>query len=136
MSLLVSDQSCDRQDAKKDWRDVFMQKFKLMNILMEPDFLVFGVSRALLEVCLNLMFDFFPLFVIQIPGVDKEAATWLRTCFIVSTLIGGFLYGFIIDKDLMKADKLTVLTNCLAGMAVGEALFPNSLGLTIWVNKI
>ena len=80
---------------------------------MEPDFLVFGVSRSLLEVCLNLMFVFFPQFVIQLPGVDKEAATWLRTCFIVSTLIGGFLYGFIIDKDFMKADKLTALTNCL-----------------------
>ena len=136
MSLLViSDQSCDRQDVKKDWRDVFMKKFKLMKILMEPDFLVFGFSRALLEVCLNLMYDFFPLFVIQLPGVDKEAATWLRTCFIVSTLIGGFLYGFIIDKDLMRADQLTVLTNCLAGMAVGQALFLSTLGLSIYIRK-
>ena len=130
---LSNDTDTKDQDCKK-WLFNFFQKFSSLKLLVEPDFLVFGMSRAILEVCVNLMFVFFPLFIAKIPGVDEEAASWLRFCFIVFTSFGGLLIGIIVDKKLMEVDALTTLTNCSAGVMV--FLFPfmpelTSLVLTI-----
>ena len=132
--LSLSNDTDTKDQYCKKWLFNFFQKFSSLKLLVEPDFLVFGMSRAILEVCVNLMFVFFPLFIAKIPGVDEEAASWLRFCFIVFTPFGGLLIGIIVDKKLMEVDALTTLTNCSAGVMV--FLFPFMPKLTTLVLTI
>ena len=108
-------------DAMKNYKQrfaYFTQKFSLLKLVVKPDFLLFGVSRILLEICMDLMFIYFPIFSTSLLGVQRETALWLRTCFAVSSTLGCFVVGFIIDKNIIEANILTAISNCTAGILV------------------
>ena len=115
MALVVQ---ADTLPNNKQRLTYFFKKFTSLKLLVKPDFLLLGISRCLLEICLDLMIIYFPFFSTRLLDVEKEAALWLRTCFPVSNTIGGFLTGFMIDKNIMEVNTLTIVTNCSAGVLV------------------